>query len=129
VLAIAVRKLKNIPVLATDIDPIATRVAAENVRRNGIASGIVTETAPGFHSTAFSNHGPFDLIIANILARPLIKMAPQLATHLAPGGSVILSGILAAQRWKVLAAYNGAHLRHVRTIWRNGWVTIHLDRP
>ena len=129
VLAIAVRKLKNIPVLATDIDPIATRVAAENVRRNGIASGIVTETAPGFHSTAFSNHGPFDLIIANILARPLIKMAPQLVTHLAPGGSVILSGILAAQRWKVLAAYNGAHMRHVRTIWRNGWVTIHLDRP
>ncbi|MBB3963386.1 50S ribosomal protein L11 methyltransferase [Rhizobium metallidurans] len=129
VLAIAVRKLKNIPVLATDIDPIATRVAAENVRRNGIASGIVTETAPGFHSTAFSNHGPFDLIIANILARPLIKMAPQLVTHLAPGGSVILSGILASQRWKVLAAYNGAHLRHVCTIWRNGWVTIHLDRP
>ncbi|MBX4965562.1 ribosomal protein L11 methyltransferase [Rhizobium binae] len=129
VLAIAVRKLKNIPVLATDIDPIATRVAAENVRRNGIASGIVARTAPGFHSTAFSEHGPFDLIIANILARPLIRMAPQLAAHLAPGGSVILSGILAAQRWKVIAAYSGARLRHVRTIWRNGWVTIHFDRP
>jgi len=129
VLAIAVRKLRNIPVLATDIDPIAVRVAAENVRRNGITSGISTVTAPGFHSTAFSEHGPFDLIIANILARPLIKMAPQLVTHLAPGGSVILSGILASQRWKVLAAYNGAKLRHVRTIWRNGWVTIHLDRP
>ncbi|MBB3590262.1 ribosomal protein L11 methyltransferase [Rhizobium sp. BK529] len=129
VLAIAVRKLRNIPILATDIDPIAIRVAAENVRRNGIATGIATVTAPGFHSTAFSEHGPFDLIIANILARPLIKMAPQLVTNLAPGGSVILSGILAAQRWKVLAAYNGAKLRHVRTIWRNGWVTIHLDRP
>lgn len=128
VLAIAVRKLRHIPVLATDIDPIATRVARENVRRNGIANGITVETAPGFHSDAFRRHGPFDLIIANILARPLIKMAPQLATHLAPGGSVILSGILAAQRWKVLAAYNGEHLRHVRTIWRNGWVTIHLDR-
>ncbi|MBZ5758500.1 MULTISPECIES: 50S ribosomal protein L11 methyltransferase [Rhizobium] len=128
VLAIAVRKLKNIPVLATDIDPIAVRVARENVVRNGIASGISLETAPGFHSTAFSRHGPFDLIIANILARPLIRMAPQLANHLAPGGSVILSGILAAQRWKVIAAYNGATLRHVRTIWRNGWVTIHLDR-
>ncbi|WP_337266971.1 50S ribosomal protein L11 methyltransferase [Oryzifoliimicrobium ureilyticus] len=128
VLAIAVRKLKPIPVLATDIDPIATRVAAENVRRNGIASGIVTRTAPGFHSTSFSEYGPFDLIIANILARPLIRMAPQLVSHLAPGGSVILSGILAAQRWKVLSAYNGQHLRHVRTIWRNGWVTIHLDR-
>ncbi|OWV90314.1 ribosomal protein L11 methyltransferase [Rhizobium sp. R635] len=129
VLAIAVRKLRNIPVLATDIDPVATKVAAENVRRNGIASGIVARTAPGFHSTAFSEHGPFDLIIANILARPLIRMAPQLAAHLAPGGSVILSGILAAQRWKVIAAYSGARLRHVRTIWRNGWVTIHLDRP
>ncbi|TAV99710.1 50S ribosomal protein L11 methyltransferase [Rhizobium ruizarguesonis] len=129
VLAIAVRKLRNIPVLATDIDPIATKVAAENVRRNGIASGIVTRTAPGFHSMAFSEHGPFDLIIANILARPLIRMAPKLATHLAPGGSVILSGILAGQRWKVIAAYSGARLRHVRTIWRNGWVTIHLDRP
>jgi ribosomal protein L11 methyltransferase len=129
VLAIAVRKLRNIPVLATDIDPIAVRVARENVRSNGIASGVTLETAPGFHSTAFSRHGPFDLIIANILARPLIKMAPQLVAHLAPGGSVILSGILAEQRWKVLAAYNGAHLRHVRTIWRNGWVTIHLDRP
>jgi ribosomal protein L11 methyltransferase len=74
----------------------------------------------------FREHGPFDLVIANILARPLMKMAPQLAAHLAPGGSVILSGILAAQRWKVLAAYSGVRLAHVRTIWRNGWVTIHL---
>lgn len=129
VLAIAVRKLANIPVLATDIDPVATRVAEENVRRNGIATGLSLETATGFHSTAFSRHGPFDLIIANILAKPLMKMAPDLVRHLAPGGSVVLSGILASQRWKVLSAYNGVHLRHVRTIWRNGWVTIHLDSP
>ncbi|WP_440411196.1 50S ribosomal protein L11 methyltransferase [Neorhizobium petrolearium] len=126
VLAIAVRKLRHIKVLATDIDPVAVRVAKENVRRNGIASGIRLETAPGFHSPAFRKEGPFDLIIANILARPLMKMAPQLAAHLAPGGSVILSGILAGQRWKVLSAYNGVKLRHVHTIWRNGWVTIHL---
>ena len=128
VLAIAARKLAPVQVLATDIDPVATRVARENVRLNGIASGVALETAPGFHSTAFGRHGPFDLIIANILARPLMRMAPQLAAELAPGGDVILSGILASQRWKVLAAYNGAGLRHVRTIWREGWVTIHLDR-
>ncbi|WLS02685.1 50S ribosomal protein L11 methyltransferase [Shinella oryzae] len=127
VLAIAARKLAPVTVLATDIDPIATRVARENVRLNGIASGIALETAPGFHSTAFGRHGPFDLIIANILARPLMRMAPQLAARLAPGGDVILSGILASQRWKVLAAYNSLGLRHVRTIWREGWVTIHLD--
>jgi ribosomal protein L11 methyltransferase len=128
VLAIAARKLAPVHVLATDIDPIATRVARENVRLNGIASGITLETAPGFHSTAFGRHGPFDLVIANILARPLMRMAPQLAAQLTPGGDVILSGILASQRWKVLAAYNGAGLRHVRTIWREGWVTIHLDK-
>jgi ribosomal protein L11 methyltransferase len=127
VLAIAARKLAPVTVLATDIDPIATRVARENVHLNGIASGIALETAPGFHSTAFGRHGPFDLIIANILARPLMRMAPQLAAQLAPGGDVILSGILASQRWKVLAAYNSLGLRHVRTIWREGWVTIHLD--
>ncbi len=128
VLAIAARKLSPAQVLATDIDPIATRVARENVRINGIASGIALETAPGFHSTAFGRHGPFDLIIANILARPLMRIAPQLAAQLTPGGDVILSGILASQRWKVLAAYNGAGLSHVRTIWREGWVTIHLAK-
>lgn len=126
VLAIAVRKLRRIPVLATDIDPVAVRVAKDNVRLNGIVEGLSLETAPGFHSSAFDRHGPFDLIIANILARPLIRMAPQLVTHLSPGGDVILSGILAAQRWKVIAAYSGAGLAHVRTLWRNGWVTIHL---
>jgi ribosomal protein L11 methyltransferase len=128
VLAIAVAKMRPVPVLATDIDPIAIKVAKENARLNGIVSGMSLETAPGFHSDAFRKHGPFDLIIANILARPLIKMAPQLVTHLAPGGTVILSGILASQRWKVLSAYNGMHLSHVRTLWRNGWVTIHLRK-
>lgn len=128
VLAIAARKLRHVPVLATDIDPVAVRVARENARLNGVVSGIAFETAPGFHSPAFGKWGPFDLIIANILARPLMKMAPELVHNLAAGGTVILSGILAEQRWKVLAAYNGAGLRHVRTIWRNGWVTIHLDK-
>ncbi|MEY9829271.1 ribosomal protein L11 methyltransferase [Sinorhizobium fredii] len=128
VLAIAARKLLHVPGLATDIDPVATRVASDNARRNGVVDGLTFATAPGFHSTAFGRRGPFDLVIANILARPLMKMAPQLVANLAPGGSVILSGILAEQRWKVLAAYNGQRLTHVRTIWKNGWVTIHLTK-
>jgi ribosomal protein L11 methyltransferase len=124
VLAIAARKIRHVPVLATDIDPVAITVARENVRKNHISTGIALETAPGFHHGAFSRHGPFDLIIANILARPLMRMAPDLTRHLSPGGIVVLSGILASQRLKVLAAYNGQKLAHVRTIWRNGWVTI-----
>jgi ribosomal protein L11 methyltransferase len=128
VLAIAARRMTPARVLATDIDPIATRVARQNALDNGLGTSIAFETAPGFHSTAFRRHGPFDLIIANILARPLMSMAPQLVHNLQPGGMVILSGILASQRWKVLAAYNGQGLAHVRTIWRNGWVTILLQK-
>jgi len=126
VLAIAAAKLGPIWCLATDIDPIATRVASANVRHNHCTSQINCVTATGFHSTAFSRSGPFGLIIANILARPLMRMAPDIKRNLAPGGSVILSGILASQRWQVLAAFNAQGMRQVETLWRNGWVTIHL---
>lgn len=128
VLAIAARKIRPVPVLATDIDPIAVKVAKENVRQNGIAQGVDLVTAPGFHHAAFAKHGPFDLIIANILARPLMRMAPDLVRNLASGGTVVLSGILASQRHKVIAAYNAQRLAHVRTIWRNGWVTIVMQK-
>jgi ribosomal protein L11 methyltransferase len=126
VLAIAAAKLGPVSVLATDIDPVATRVAAANVRHNRAAGQVRCVTAPGFHSTAFTRAGPFGLIIANILARPLMRMAPDIKRHLAPGGSVVLSGILESQRWQVLSAFNGQGMRHEKTLWRNGWVTIHL---
>lgn len=126
VLAIAIAKLACTPVLATDIDPVATRVAAENARLNGVHALVRCETATGFGHRAFAETGPFDLIVANILARPLMAMAPDIARHLAPGGDVVLSGILAEQRWKVLAAFRQAGLHHRRTIAREGWVTLHL---
>lgn len=126
VLAIAAAMLGPVSVLATDIDPVATKVATANVHHNQAATQVKCVTAPGFHSTAFTSAGPFGLIIANILARPLMRMAPDIKRHLAPGGSVILSGILESQRWQVLAAFNGQGMRHEKTLWRNGWVTIHL---
>jgi ribosomal protein L11 methyltransferase len=128
VLAIALAKFSHIPVLATDIDPVATRVAADNVRLNGVSSLVETATAPGFHHPVFSRRGPFDLIVANILARPLMRLARQMARHLTPGGSIVLSGILERQRNAVLAAYAGQKFRHVRTLERDGWVTLHLKR-
>jgi ribosomal protein L11 methyltransferase len=125
VLAIAVRKLQPARILATDIDPVAIRVARENARRNA-AADIEFVTAAGFHAEAIARRAPFDLIVANILARPLMKMAPEIVGSLAQGGEVILSGILAEQRWKVLAAFNGQRLAHRATIWKEGWVTLHL---
>jgi ribosomal protein L11 methyltransferase len=126
VLAIAIAKLAPIAVLATDIDPIAVKVARENVRLNGAAARVRCETAAGMRHAAILSSAPFDLIVANILARPLMELAPKLAAQLASGGSVILSGILASQRRRVLAAYRPQALFHVRTLWRNGWVTLHL---
>ena len=126
VLAIAVAKLAHIRVLATDIDPVAVRVAAANARLNHVKALVETVTAPGFHHPIFGKRAPFDLIVANILARPLMRLAPQMAQHIALGGSIVLSGILERQRDAVVSAYVGQNFRHVRTLRREGWVTIHL---
>ena len=128
VLAIAVAKLAHIRVLATDIDPIAVKVAADNARLNHVKALVETVTAPGFHHPIFGKRAPFDLIVANILARPLMRLAPQMAAHIAWGGSIVLSGILDRQRDAVISAYVGQSFRHVRTLHREGWVTIHLKR-
>ena len=128
VLAIAVAKLARIPVLATDIDPVAVRVARQNARLNGASAYVRAVTATGFHHPAFATNAPFDLIVANILARPLMQLAAGMAKHIAPGGSLILSGILDRQRDAVVAAYVGQRFRHVTTLHREGWVTIHLKR-
>ncbi|MGX9572161.1 50S ribosomal protein L11 methyltransferase [Mesorhizobium sp. f-mel] len=128
VLAIAVAKLAHIPVLATDIDPVAIKVAAANARLNHVKALVETVTARGFHHPIFAARGPFDLIVANILARPLMRLAPEMARHIALGGSIVLSGILDRQRDAVISAYVGQQFRHVRTLHREGWVTIHLKR-
>jgi ribosomal protein L11 methyltransferase len=128
VLAIALAKLAHIPVLATDIDPVAVRVAAANARLNHVKALVETVTAPGFHNPIFSKRAPFDLIVANILARPLMRLAPQMARHIQLGGSLVLSGILDRQRDAVISAYVGQSFRHIRTLHREGWVTIHLKR-
>jgi ribosomal protein L11 methyltransferase len=128
VLAIALAKLAHIPVLATDIDPIATRVAAQNVKLNQVSTYVETRTAAGFGDPISRARAPFDLIVANILARPLMRLAPDMARSVKLGGSLILSGILERQRNAVVAAYAGQSFRHVRTLWRGEWVTLHLKR-
>ncbi len=125
VLAIALAKLAHIPVLATDIDPVATEVAAGNAQLNGVADLVECVTATGFDHPAFAR-GPFDLAVANILAGPLIELAPDMARHVETGGSLVLSGILDRQEEAVLAAYLAAGFRHLNTLHREGWVTLHL---
>ncbi len=128
VLAIALAKYAPIPVLASDIDPIAAAVAGDNVRLNGVAGQVDIVTATGFRHSAFARNRAFDLIVANVLARPLMRLAPAVARHIAPGGSVILSGILSRQRRAVIAAYANQRFRHVTTRGHGEWVTLHLKR-
>jgi ribosomal protein L11 methyltransferase len=127
VLAIAAAKLARITVLATDIDPIATQIARENVILNKASAYVNCQTATGFQAQSILQSAPYDLIIANILAKPLMQLAPKMALHLAFGGQIILSGILASQRDQVLAAYRTQSIYHRKTLWRNGWVTLHLS--
>ena len=128
VLAIGMAKLARIPVLATDIDPVATRVARANIRANHAHTLVAAETAIGFASPVVRARAPFDLIVANILAAPLMKLAPAFAAHLAYGGNIVLSGILTTQRDAVLALFRIQGLTHRATLTRGEWVTLHLSR-
>jgi ribosomal protein L11 methyltransferase len=128
VLAIAIAKAVKAPVLASDIDPVATRIAEENARLNGVAGLVHAVTAPGLRKAIFADAGPFDLIVANILAGPLIALAPAIRRHLAPGGTVILSGLLETQRARIVAAYRAQGLRIVRGYPREGWLTLVFER-
>ncbi len=105
ILAIAAAKLLGATVLGTDIDPWAVRVAAQNARQNRVGTRVRTALAPGWRGRAVRAGAPYDLVFANILARPLCAMARDLAFHLAPGGRAILSGLLAGQARMVLAAH------------------------
>lgn len=129
VLAIACAKLWRLPVLATDIDPVAVEVARENARDNGEGPLLRLAVADGFDAPAIRDHAPFDLILANILAGPLTRFAPKLCAAVAPGGFVILSGLLRWQEILVLSFYRAGGLRLVRT-WRDGpWSALVLERP
>ena len=104
--------------IATDIDPIAIDVARDNAAINRVAVGhshgeLLLGVADGMDSPLLAARAPFDLLIANILAGPLIELAPDFVAALAPGGTIILAGLLDTQADSVAAAYTalGMELR------------------
>lgn len=129
VLAIAVaRAAPKAAIVATDLDPRSVEVAKQNVRQNGTGERIRLHVAQGLDHPAVRAAAPFDLLIANILAEPLIGLAPFIARGVAAGGSLVLSGILIPQAPAVIAAYrdHGFHLvRHDRLA---GWSTLEMRR-
>ena len=129
VLAIAAAKQTRTVVLASDIDPVATDTTKENAVLNGTAPLLRPVTASGLGHRAIRGQAPFDLVLANILAGPLIGLAPGLSGIVAPGGRIILSGLLRRQETRVFAAYRIQGFVMENRIRIDEWSTLILKSP
>jgi ribosomal protein L11 methyltransferase len=129
VLAIAAARLFHMQVTAADIDPIAVATAKANAQRNRAAAFVRPVEARGVNHRALQGGAPYDLVIANILAAPLRKLAPALAQVLAPGGEIILSGLLARDVQGVVSAYRMQSIALAGRLDIDGWATLLMRRP
>lgn len=129
VLAIAVAKaLPHADIIATDMDVQSVKVAAQNMRLNGVGGRIATAVAKGVDHPWIRQAAPFGFVIANILAGPLIALAPALSRTVARSGTLVLSGILIPQAPQVIAAYLAAGFQLERHDRITGWSTLTLRR-
>lgn len=128
VLAIAAAKTWPVTVIAADNDPRSVAVARENMAINRVADRVRVMLSHGFDNPELTRRGPYDLILANILARPLAALAPEMKRHLAPGGMIVLSGLTVKQDAWVRNAYRRHGMALVRRLVINGWTTLILRR-
>jgi ribosomal protein L11 methyltransferase len=128
VLAIALAMRTRQPVLATDIDPVAVATTAENAEDNGVGRLVLPLEATGLDHPQIRAAGPYDLIVANILAAPLVALSPGMRRIAAPGATIILSGILNTQAARVIAAYGRQGIVLTQKLVRKEWTTLMLER-
>ena len=119
--------------LASDIDPVCVPVIEDNARANGVplgggAGAVVPVIAAGMDAPLIAARAPYDLIIANILAGPLIDLAPAFAAALVPGGHLVLAGLLETQEPAVRRACRRAGLRLARRAVRGDWSILWLRK-
>jgi ribosomal protein L11 methyltransferase len=128
VLAIAAAKLFKRAVYAGDIDPVCVKTTSANAQRNRVASFVHPVLAKGTAHPSVRNGGPYDLVLANILARPLRDLAPQIAKLTAPCAKMILSGLIAPDVSGVVNAYQRQGMVLSRRLDIDGWVTLLVQR-
>lgn len=126
VLAIAAARTGARRAVGTDIDRVSVRIARENAKVNSAEARFVY--AAGLAHAAVRTEAPYDLVFANILARPLIGLAQDIRDALKPGGTVILSGLLRSQERAVRAAYLSRGFRLESRIHRDAWATLVMRR-
>lgn len=128
VLALAALKTGVPYALGTDLDKESIRIAHENRKNNRVGRRLKLLHARGAHHALIRSRAPYDLVLANILAKPLVGLAPEIARLVKPGGRIILSGLLTHQEPQVRAAYNGQGLHLVNRRRLNGWSTLTYAR-
>lgn len=130
ILALACAKLwdNNTHIIAVDIDEEAVLVTQSNATDNNLSNQITAEVSDGYSSALVKNQAPYDLIISNILARPLIEMAPSLSACLKPQGYCILSGFVEEQEDWVINAHVEQGLKLVKTYRLDNWRAALMEK-
>ena len=123
-LAIAAVKTGSRRAWGTEIDTDSVRVANENAAKNHVANAFKTFETGGGMNTTIRKDAPYDLVFANILFRPLVGLAPEIERLTAPGGHIILSGLLSPQEPLVRKAYGNRGLALVKRVRRDGWSSL-----
>jgi ribosomal protein L11 methyltransferase len=128
ILAIAAAKIFKRSVAAGDLDPVAIAAARSNARHNGAACYARPVVARGVQHKALVAGAPYDLVFANILAKPLRALAPAVASLTAPGGEIVLSGLIARDVAGVISAYRAQGLALIARLDLDGWATLLFSR-
>ncbi|MBO0733870.1 MAG: 50S ribosomal protein L11 methyltransferase [Methylocapsa sp.] len=128
ILAIAAAKSFRRGVYAADIDPVCVTAARLNAGRNDVGNYVRAVRAKGAAHPLLRQKAPYDLIMANILARPLIELAPEIARLASPRANIILSGLIARDCPSVISAYRSHSIFLVRRTSIEGWATLMMRR-
>jgi len=128
VLAIALAKRLHRLVIASDIDPVSVTTTVANAEENEVGRHIVAVEAAGLNHPVIAQNGPYDLIVANILAGPLQALAPAVGRAALPGAAIILSGILEHQARGVINAYARQGMVLTQRLQRKDWTTLMLEK-
>ena len=124
VLAMAAAKVMTGPILASDIDDVATDTARANLMVNGLDDGVDVVTAAGLNDPKLREKTPYGLIFANILKGPLIELAPEISTVMGDSGHLILSGILSEQREETVNSYRNQRFNVINETQIDDWLAI-----
>jgi len=128
VLAIALAKRLQRKIIASDNDPVAVNTTRENAELNNVENWIKPILAEGLQSKKIASNGPYDLIVANILAAPLVQMTPDIARAANAGAAIIMSGILTSQAEKIIAACAERQIALNQRIILDEWCTLVFEK-